>query len=167
MWLRLCIRMLMLVRAWLYQWVTIFVMESHGEFRGVPKGPVFAKSRTCRGSYLAFIVAGMNDSGNAKQPSKKILAVRRAGEIRRRRIAVAREREAQIEDTAVGVITAHLAIEEANVAISGGVMKLRAFGETPESIAELCGMRVTDVRTALAAARKANGEASAIAPRPA
>ncbi|MBO3732795.1 hypothetical protein [Glycomyces niveus] len=109
----------------------------------------------------------MNDSGNAQQPSKKILAVRRAGEIRRRRIAAAREREAQIEQIVVEVITAHLAIEEANAAISSGVMELRELGETPEGIAELCGMRVVDVRTALAAAKKADRETTGPAVQPA
>jgi hypothetical protein len=111
---------------------------------------------------LAFIVAGMNDSGNAQQPSKKILAVKRAGEIRRRRLAAARERETRIAQTVVGVITAGLAIEEANTEISGGVMELRELGETPESIAELCGMRVTDVRTVLTAAKKAGKGATAV-----
>ncbi|SDE04156.1 hypothetical protein [Glycomyces harbinensis] len=109
----------------------------------------------------------MNDSGNVRQPSRKILAVKRAGEIRRRRIAAAREREARIEQTVVGVITAGLAIEEANASITSGVTELRSLGETPEGIAELCGMRVNDVRTALTAAKKAEAEATAPVPRPA
>jgi hypothetical protein len=109
----------------------------------------------------------MNDSGNAQKPSKKVLAVKRAGEIRRRRIAAAREREARIEQTVVGVITAGLAIEEANMSIIDGVQELRALGETPDSIAELCGIRVSDVRSALAAAKDGNEVEAASSQRPA
>lgn len=103
---------------------------------------------------MAFIVAAMNESVNANQPSKRVRAARRAGEIRRRRLAAARERESQIESTVVDVLAARLALDEARSAVADGVGRLKALGETQDSIAELCEMTIAEVRAALALTRE-------------
>jgi hypothetical protein len=102
----------------------------------------------------ALIVAGMTESENANQPSRRARAARKAGEIRRRRLAAVRERETQIESTVVDVLAARLALDEARFTIAEGVGRLKALGETQEGIGDLCEMSVAEVRAALALTRE-------------
>ncbi|MEU5156158.1 hypothetical protein [Glycomyces sp. NPDC021274] len=95
----------------------------------------------------------MNDFERTPQPSKRTLATRRAGEIRRQRIAQVRERETRIEGTVIDVLTAKLAVEEGRLAIAAGVQELQQLGETQESIGKLCDLTIGEVRAFLAAAR--------------
>jgi hypothetical protein len=76
-----------------------------------------------------------------------------AGEARRRRMAAVRAREAVVEKTVIDVIAAKLAIVEAEHTLVGGVRRLKELGETQETIAELCTMSASEVKTALAAAK--------------
>jgi hypothetical protein len=92
----------------------------------------------------------MSNFENTQQPSKRSLATRRAGEIRRQRIAQVREREARVEGAVIKVLTAKLVIEEGHTAAADGVQELKQLGETHESIGGLCGMTAAEVRAALA-----------------
>ena len=92
----------------------------------------------------------MNEFEEHRKPSKRVRAAARAGEIRRRRLAEVREREAQIETTVIDVLAARLAIDEAGTAIADGVRRLKALGETQNSIAQLCEMSIHEVRSASA-----------------
>jgi hypothetical protein len=119
----------------------------------VPMAHGIAKICGCGIIQIAFMVAGMNDFERTPQPSKRTLATRRAGEIRRQRIAQVRERETRIEGTVIDVLTAKLAVEEGRLAIAAGVQELQQLGETQESIGKLCELTVGEVRACLAAAR--------------
>ncbi|MEU5157374.1 hypothetical protein [Glycomyces sp. NPDC021274] len=102
----------------------------------------------------------MNDFERTPQPSKRALAARRAGEIRRRRIAQVRERETRIEGTVIDILAAKLAVEEGRFAIAVGVQELQQLGETQESIGQMCELTIGEVRAALATARTQNGAAA-------
>jgi hypothetical protein len=119
----------------------------------MPMAHRIARMGSCRINWITFMVAVMNDFERTPQPSKRALATRRAGEIRRRRIAQVRERETRIEGTVIDVLTAKLAVEEGRLAIAAGVQELQQLGETQESIGKLCELTIGEVRASLAAAR--------------
>ncbi|SDD87606.1 hypothetical protein [Glycomyces harbinensis] len=96
----------------------------------------------------------MNGFEQPRKPSNRVLAATRAGQIRRQRLAEAREREARIEQTVVDILAAKFAISEAHLTIAEGVRQLKLLGETQDSIAGLCELSIGEVRAASAFARE-------------
>jgi hypothetical protein len=139
----------MLLGDWSCQVVTILVLGDHWQCRGVPMASSFAISRICGVLVSVSIVAAMSNFEGIQKSSKKSLATRRAGEIRRQRIAEVRERENRVEGAVIRVLTAKLVIEEGHIAAAEGVQELKRLGETNDSIAGLCEMTVAEVRAAL------------------
>jgi hypothetical protein len=129
--------------------VTISVLGDHWQYRGVPMAPLFAMTRICGVLVSVPIVAAMSNFESTQKSSKKSLATRRAGEIRRQRIAQVRERENRVEGAVIKTLTAKLVIEEGHIAAAEGVQELKRLGETNDSIAGLCEMTVAEVRAAL------------------
>lgn len=98
---------------------------------------------------MALIVAVMNAFEQPRKPSKRVQAAARAGQIRRQRLAEARERENRIEETVVDILAARLAIGEAEIAIADGIRRLKTLGETQGSIGSLCEISPHQIRSAL------------------
>lgn len=103
----------------------------------------------------------MNEYESSRKPSARVRAAARAGQIRRQRLAEARERETRIEETVVDVLAAKLAIDEAHHVIASGVGRLKALGETQDSIAGLCELSTSEVRAAFALTREHTSPAAA------
>jgi len=91
----------------------------------------------------------MNVFEQSGKTRKRAQAAARAGQIRRQRLAQARERETRIEETVIDILAARLAIGEAEAQIADGVQRLKALGETQDSIAGLCELSTSEVRAAL------------------
>jgi hypothetical protein len=144
----------MLVMVLLYQAVSVFVPGRNCAYLVVPMRLGIAEIRTCRGSGNSFTVAVMNAFEQPRKPSNRVLAATRAGQIRRQRLAEARERETRIEQTVIDILAAKLVVSEAHHTIAAGVQQLKLLGETQDSIASLCELSIGEVRAATAFARE-------------